>query len=65
MRFPKGQLPPAQGFWSLTMYDAGYFLVPNVLNRYSVMGMSTHDHGEHSHGCPLGPLKCARRRQMP
>jgi hypothetical protein len=36
MRFPKGQLPPAQGFWSLTMYDAEYFFVPNVLNRYSI-----------------------------
>jgi hypothetical protein len=32
MRFPKGQLPPARGFWSLTMYDAEYFFVPNVLN---------------------------------
>jgi hypothetical protein len=36
MRFPKGQLPPARGFWSLTMYDAEYFFVPNVLNRYSI-----------------------------
>src|SRR5262245_17415076 len=22
MHFPKGQLPPARGFWSVTMYDA-------------------------------------------
>jgi hypothetical protein len=36
MPFPKGQLPPARGFWSLTMYDAEYFFVPNVLNRYSI-----------------------------
>ncbi|MBE2179213.1 MAG: DUF1254 domain-containing protein [Chthoniobacterales bacterium] len=36
MRFPKGQLPPAQGFWSLTMYDKDYFFVPNPLNRYSI-----------------------------
>ncbi|WP_332684959.1 DUF1254 domain-containing protein [Bosea sp. (in: a-proteobacteria)] len=36
MRFPKGQLPPASGFWSLTMYDAGYFFVNNPLNRYSI-----------------------------
>ena len=36
MRFPKGQLPPARGFWSLTMYDAEYFFVPNALNRYSI-----------------------------
>ena len=36
MRFPKGQLPPARGFWSLTMYNAEYFFVPNVLHRYSI-----------------------------
>ncbi len=36
MHFPKGQLPPAQGFWSLTMYDANYFFVNNPLNRYSI-----------------------------
>lgn len=36
MRFPKGQLPPVRGFWSLTMYDANYFFVVNPLNRYSI-----------------------------
>ena len=36
MRFPKGQLPPVQGFWSLTMYDANYFFVANPINRYSI-----------------------------
>jgi len=36
MRFPKGQLPPVNGFWSLTMYDADYFFVNNPLNRYSI-----------------------------
>jgi hypothetical protein len=36
MRFPKGQLPPVRGFWSLTMYDANYFFVNNPLNRYSI-----------------------------
>lgn len=36
MHFPKGQTPPAKGFWSLTMYDADYFFVKNPLNRYSV-----------------------------
>ena len=36
MRFEKGQLPPVDGFWSLTMYDADYFFVDNPLNRYNV-----------------------------
>src|SRR6266550_3394561 len=36
MRFPKGQLPPAKGFWSLTMYDSSYFFVGNPINRYSI-----------------------------
>jgi len=36
MHFSKGQLPPTQGFWSLTMYDKDYFFVANRLNRYSI-----------------------------
>jgi hypothetical protein len=36
MHFPKGQLPPADGFWSLTMYNGEYFFVANPLNRYSI-----------------------------
>ncbi|PWS34952.1 hypothetical protein DFH01_21680 [Falsiroseomonas bella] len=36
MRFAPGQLPPAEGFWSLTMYDADYFFVANPINRYSI-----------------------------
>jgi hypothetical protein len=36
MHFKKGELPPVDGFWSLTMYDTGYFFVDNPLNRYNV-----------------------------
>lgn len=36
MHFPKGQTPPAKGFWSLTMYNDQYFFVDNPLNRYTV-----------------------------
>jgi hypothetical protein len=36
MRFPKGQLPPVGGFWSLTMYDENFFFVANPINRYSI-----------------------------
>jgi hypothetical protein len=36
MHFGKDQTPPADGFWSITMYDAQYFFVANPLNRYSI-----------------------------
>ena len=36
LRFPKGQLPPVKGFWSLTMYDEDMFFVANPINRYSM-----------------------------
>ncbi|MCW2081459.1 UNVERIFIED_ORG: hypothetical protein M2193_003634 [Bradyrhizobium japonicum] len=36
LRFAKGQLPPALGFWSLTMYDSNYFFVSNPIDRYSI-----------------------------
>ena len=36
MRFPKGQTPPVNGFWSLTMYNGEYFFVDNLLNKYTV-----------------------------
>jgi hypothetical protein len=34
--FPAGQLPPVQGFWSLTLYNEHHFFHPNELNRYSL-----------------------------
>ena len=34
--FPKGQLPPVDGFWSLTLYDAEHFFAPNEINRFSL-----------------------------
>lgn len=36
MHFPKGTLPPVNGFWSLTMYTPEYFFYPNALNKYTV-----------------------------
>ena len=36
VRFEKGQLPPAEAFWSLTMYDTDFFFVPNSINRYDL-----------------------------
>jgi hypothetical protein len=36
MHFPKEQMPPVNGFWSLTMYNAEYFFYGNNLNRYTL-----------------------------
>jgi hypothetical protein len=40
IHFAKGQMPPVNGFWSLTMYDADYFFVQNPLNRYTLSSRS-------------------------
>jgi hypothetical protein len=40
MHFDKGQLPPAEAFWSLTMYDAEFFFYANPLNRYTLSSRS-------------------------
>ena len=34
--FPKGQTPPVDGFWSLTLYNEHHFFAPNDIKRYSV-----------------------------
>jgi hypothetical protein len=36
IHFDKGKLPPAEAFWSLTMYDSDFFFVPNPINRYDL-----------------------------
>jgi hypothetical protein len=36
IHFDKGQTPPVNAFWPITMYDAGYFFVDNPLNKYTV-----------------------------
>jgi len=36
IHFEKGQTPPVNAFWSITMYNAEYFFVENPLNKSTV-----------------------------
>ena len=36
MHFSAGNLPPARGFWSLTMYDDRQLFTANPINRYAI-----------------------------
>ena len=51
LSFAKGEFPPVDGFWSLTMYEqteeGQTFLNPNPLNRYSI--------GDRTRGLSLNP----------
>lgn len=38
LTFKRGEMPPVDGFWSITMYfpDNGWWFVPNSLNKFTV-----------------------------
>ncbi len=36
LHFPKGQTPPVNAFWSVTMYNSKRFFIDNPINRYAI-----------------------------
>lgn len=36
IHFDKNEIPPVNAFWSLSMYNAQQFFVPNSINRYAI-----------------------------
>ena len=36
IHFDKADLPPADAFWSITLYDQFHFLAPNAIDRFSL-----------------------------
>jgi hypothetical protein len=40
LQFPPGELPPNNGFWSVTMYYTNHTFVDNSINRYEVSDRS-------------------------
>ena len=36
LHFNKGELPPVNAFWSVTMYDEAGFQVANPINRFAI-----------------------------
>jgi len=59
MHFQKDQLPPVNGFWSLTLYNDQFFFAANPLNRFTLSPRNTLQHN------PDGSLNLYIQHQSP
>ena len=70
LTFPKGLLPPAHAFWSLTMYDGkSQLLVANPLKRYLLNSTMLKSYRYEADGsltlyATKGIARCGQRRQL-
>lgn len=60
LRFPPGQTPPVDAFWSVGLYTKDFFLYDNEINRYSVT-----DRTEGIRLAPDGTLDIAIQHERP
>ncbi len=60
LRFPAGQTPPVDAFWSLTLYGDDFFLPENVLKRYAIT-----DRTEGLRHGPDGSLELSIQHEQP
>ena len=64
VHFNRGDMPPVNGFWSLTMYDKDYFFVPNPLNRYTLSARNKFvNNPDGSVDLYFRPIRPAKRRK--
>ncbi|MCE5318786.1 MAG: DUF1254 domain-containing protein [Parachlamydia sp.] len=59
IHFQKDQLPPVNGFWSLTLYNDQFFFAANPLNRFTLSPRNTLQHN------PDGSLNLYIQHQFP
>jgi len=43
LHFPKSQVPPANAFWSLTLYNSHYYFVDNPIGRHAIVHKANSD----------------------
>jgi len=59
LRFPAGMLPPAEAFWSVSLYGKDFYFIDNPIKRYAI-GNCTPGLGMESDGSLVIPISHSR-----